>query len=282
MKLWKSFEVSFWQTLTDLKLQQLCLKNVAFQGYFPWLQRTRNGSRPWLNGKIRESRFYVAGRGLRLAWPSKNICVRFILFYLCGSISLRPQLFPTSGLIKKMCLKSCPVIHFGFNASPKVPSQWVISIALAQLIFWLLMTIGDELRVSDSDFNWGQHDEAEFLQWSDATLGVLSSCSLLLVGHLVKTQSNLSWQGLMFTSFVSMVLFTYVLCESLFGASVAEKMVHYYQQEVLMHQLDSSMVDPPTPTLQYFPPVKTVIYMIFKISGKSFRIKDLVDCVESV
>ena len=53
------------------------------------------------------------------------------------------------------------------------------------------------------------------------------------MGHLVKTHSDLSWQGLMLTSFASMVLFTYVLCESLYGGSLAEKMLHHYQEVML-------------------------------------------------
>ena len=55
------------------------------------------------------------------------------------------------------------MIHFGWNASPKVPSKWVIRIALIQLIFWILMTLSDELIVADvGSFDWGQKDQKVF------------------------------------------------------------------------------------------------------------------------
>ena len=79
------------------------------------------------------------------------------------------------------------MIHVGWNASPKVPSKWVIRIAMCQLMFWILMTLSDELLISNTkSFDWGQKDEKVFLQWSDATLGMLSACSLLLVSPIFK------------------------------------------------------------------------------------------------
>ena len=55
-------------------------------------------------------------------------------------------------------------------------------IVLIQLIFWILMTLSDELIVANvGSFDWGQKDQKVFLNWSDATLGILSACSLLLV-----------------------------------------------------------------------------------------------------
>lgn len=159
-----------------------------------------------------------------------------------------------------MC-PNLPVIHLSWNPTPHVPSKWVIRIALLQLTFWLLMTIADELRVSNSDFDWGQKQDKSFLQWTDAVLGVLSSCSLLLVGHLVKSHSNISWQGLMLTSFLSSCLFFYVLIDALYGASISEKMVHHYTEVIL--QLQEAQ-----PILNYFPPAKTLTFVILKITGK--------------
>ena len=47
------------------------------------------------------------------------------------------------------------------------------------------MTLSDELIVADvGSFDWGQKDQKVFLNWSDATLGILSACSLLLVSRL--------------------------------------------------------------------------------------------------
>ena len=47
------------------------------------------------------------------------------------------------------------------------------------------MTLSDELIITDvGSFDWGQKDQKVFLNWSDATLGILSACSLLLVSRL--------------------------------------------------------------------------------------------------
>ena len=47
------------------------------------------------------------------------------------------------------------------------------------------MTLSDELIVADvGSFDWGQKDQKVFLNWSDATLGILSACSLLLVSSM--------------------------------------------------------------------------------------------------
>ena len=82
------------------------------------------------------------------------------------------------------------MIHLGWNVSPKVPSKWVIRIALLQLIFWIMMTLSDELLVSDIEsFNWGQNEEKVFLNWSDGILGILSACSLLLVCSISSTKA---------------------------------------------------------------------------------------------
>ena len=44
------------------------------------------------------------------------------------------------------------------------------------------MTLSDELLISNTkSFDWGYKDEEVYLQWSDASLGILSACSLLLV-----------------------------------------------------------------------------------------------------
>ena len=88
------------------------------------------------------------------------------------------------------------MIHFGWNASPKVPSKWVIRIALTQLIFWILMTLSDELIVANvGSFDWGQKDQKVFLNWSDATLGILSACSLLLVSSMAAWVVRFSREG---------------------------------------------------------------------------------------
>ena len=68
------------------------------------------------------------------------------------------------------------------------------------------MTISDELRISpQNNFDWGQKEESYkiYLQWTNGVLGVLISISLLLVGHLVKTNSKWSWKGLILASFLS-------------------------------------------------------------------------------
>ena len=58
---------------------------------------------------------------------------------------------------------------------------------MCQLMFWILMTLSDELLISNTkSFDWGYKDEEVYLQWSDATLGILSACSLLLVRLIFK------------------------------------------------------------------------------------------------
>ena len=108
------------------------------------------------------------------------------------------------------------------------------------------------------------------------------------MGHLVKTHSDLSWQGLMLTSFASLVLFTCVLCESLYGGSLAEKMLHHYQEVIFILQSEvagtnsaapatlatspaadmGGQQQPITNNLNYFPPTKTVALIILKMTGK--------------
>ena len=69
-------------------------------------------------------------------------------------------------------------------------------IVLIQLIFWILMTLSDELIVADvGSFDWGQKDQKVFLNWSDATLGILSACSLLLVSSMATWVVRFSREG---------------------------------------------------------------------------------------
>ena len=69
-------------------------------------------------------------------------------------------------------------------------------IVLIQLIFWILMTLSDELIVADvGSFDWGQKDQKVFLNWSDATLGILSACSLLLVSSMATWVVKFSREG---------------------------------------------------------------------------------------
>ena len=92
-----------------------------------------------------------------------------------------------------------------------------------------MMTVSDELLASEPDINFVTSADKSFIQWFDAILGLLSASTLLLVGHLVKFQSNVSWQGLLLTSLASVSLFSYVLLASLSGNSIAEKMLHHYR-----------------------------------------------------
>ena len=155
------------------------------------------------------------------------------------------------------------MIHVGWNKSPEIPSKWVTCLGLMQLTFWLLMTLSDELRDVNSELLVGSSSAQQ--QWLDASLGLLSSCSLLLVGHLIKTHSNLSWQGLLFTSLLSVGLFTYVLCaDCLFADSISEKMVQHYQEVVLYNH---QPIEHELLTLQTFPPLKLRGLTVLKMIG---------------
>ena len=58
------------------------------------------------------------------------------------------------------------------------------------------MTLSDELIVADvGSFDWGQKDQKVFLNWSDATLGILSACSLLLVSSMATWVVRFSREG---------------------------------------------------------------------------------------
>ena len=92
----------------------------------------------------------------------------------------------------------------------------------------------------------------------------------------------------MLTSFASLVLFTCVLCESLYGGSLAEKMLHHYQEVIFILQsevaggtnsaaatlatsaagADTGQQPINTKNLNYFPPTKTVALIILKMTGK--------------
>jgi hypothetical protein len=54
---------------------------------------------------------------------------------------------------------------------PKLPVNSLISMALAQLFGWVLMTISDELRVSDPLGFIPDNPDKTILKWIDVILG---------------------------------------------------------------------------------------------------------------
>ena len=149
------------------------------------------------------------------------------------------------------------MISFGWNLNPKIPNKWIIRIALLQITFWILLTVADEVRMTDP-LDLDTDSEKLFLHWTDGILGVFCAVSLLLVGHLVKTQSDLSWRFLLLCSFLNTGLFAYILGYVTNADSISEKMLHFFQTDPENYGfLDLD--------LEYFPPIKIQVLIILKV-----------------
>ena len=70
---------------------------------------------------------------------------------------------------------------------------------------------------------------------------------------------------LIFDSLYSTGLLIFVLIESLYAASLTEKMLHHYKEEVKKSSLQP--IEPITQNLLYFPPTKTVALLVLKTTG---------------
>ena len=130
-----------------------------------------------------------------------------------------------------------------------------------------MMTLSDELLVQEPMY-LATPSQKTFLQWFDAALGLLSVSTLLLVGHLVKTQSNISWQGLIVTSLAMVSLFIYVLHTFLASNSISERMLLRYQ-EVIQGGIGTAAADEIIGSitgLDDFPPIEIVALLILKVT----------------
>ena len=130
-----------------------------------------------------------------------------------------------------------------------------------------MMTLSDELLAQEPMY-LATPSQKTFLQWFDAALGLLSVSTLLLVGHLVKTQSNISWQGLIVTSLAMVSLFVYVLHTFLASNSISERMLLRYQ-EVIQGGIGTAAADEIIGSikgLDDFPPIEIVALLILKVT----------------
>ena len=151
------------------------------------------------------------------------------------------------------------MINFGWNLNPKIPNKWIIRTAFLQVTFWILLTIADEFRMTDP-LDFDSESQKLFLHWSDGILGVFCAISLLLVGHLVKTQSDLSWRLLLLCSLLNTTLFAYILGYVTHADSIAEKMLHVFHED-LVQDNEVDLVD--------FPPLKIQSLIILKVKNHS-------------
>ena len=152
------------------------------------------------------------------------------------------------------------MINFGWNLNPKIPNKWIIRTALLQVSFWILLTIADEFRMTDP-LDFDSDSQKLFLHWSDGILGVFCAISLLLVGHLIKTQSDLSWRLLLLCSVFNTSLFAYILGYVTHADSISEKLLHVFHENLWEIEVD----------LMDFPPMKIQSLVILKVNYTVFK-----------
>ena len=120
------------------------------------------------------------------------------------------------------------------------------------------MTIADEVQMTHPE-DFDTEFEKTWMHWSDGTLGVLSAISLLLVGYLVKTHSDLSWKLLLISSFLTTSLFVYILGYLSNTDSIPEKLLHAFHKNV---KSDTDMTT--------FPPLTILCLSMLKKFGTTF------------